>query len=517
MTALARFRSSPILLCACRVARTRGDATLMHTALEELRRRDPEQHAALAAHPGAFLRAANRDEPLDADGATAELRTLWAFAESARKIACVQHAAVQHALDEAAAARAARDAALASERAIAARLEAAQRALRQAQRPRDDSVAAQPRTPADAASTQPAAMQAAAGAPGGHDAASGPPPGVPRYKGVGWDKLQQRWHVQYTSRSSNLKNVSVGYFCIGQEVAAARAFDAAVRADGGTVVNFPRAGTAETQAVFQPKHKTTHARAPQVRGMPASAEAASRGPPGGAASRAAVPAGGGSAVLLGIGERDRKRPRVAESSAGAAPATTGAAPAAGAVRSADCGAPASNTRPAGAPRLKGVSWHAKLGRWQVSRRDPTAAVMRHIGFFPRGQELAAARAYDDAVRAAGGMVVNFPRPDTAETKAEPGQRGRLLPKSGIQGVHMYRGRFEARAKVGGRVHYVGSFDTAEEAARVRRRFQRDAGEPLEQPSAPDAAGDFSDGDDDHAGDAAGGVHEMDEDDAAWLE
>jgi hypothetical protein len=55
-------------------------------------------------------------------------------------------------------------------------------------------------------------------------------------------------------------------------------------------------------------------------------------------------------------------------------------------------------------------------------------VSTYVGCFKREQAVDAAHAYDDAVRAHGGTVVNFPRTGSAETQAKPNRiRGSAAP------------------------------------------------------------------------------------------
>jgi hypothetical protein len=482
VSALAQLQRWPPFLRACRVSRALGDATLLHETLEELRGLDPARHAALAAHAGAFLRAANRDEQPARDGSTAELRALWAFADSAS--------------NEAAAARAERDAAVAAQRATAARLDAAP-------------------------------LHAAGGAPGTRRTAFAPPPGVQRHKVVTWHAKKGAWNVLYWNPSAQ-SQVRAGWFPVGQEAAAARAYDDVARAHGDLVVNYPRLGSAETQAVFRLKtKKTALASATREHAARAGAEPASAGAPGGTASLTAAPVDGCGAAQGS--ERDRKRPRFAEAAADAVPAV-GVASAAG-----------RTSRPADAPRFKGLHWKSHTQKWEVYMTDiwGDTKTKKYCGTFAVGAEVEAARAYDSAVRATGGTCVNFPRAGTAETQAAPRQ---VLSATGFRGVRKCGRRFEARAHLGGRFSYIGSFGSAEEAARARDRFLRKAGAPQHRLNFPDAAADTShepppaeaalgdgavapgaashmaaDGDDDDAGGAAGGMQDSDADDAAWLE
>jgi hypothetical protein len=236
VSALARLQRWPPFLRACRVSRALGDATLLHGVLEELRRRDPARHAALAAHPGAFLRVVNRDEQPERDGTTAEVRELWAHVARLER-------EVQRARLEVAAASAARDAAT----AVAQRATAA--ALRTTAAVQRTTVASTP-PPRTKAAAKGAALPAATtrGADRGVSASNSCPADALRYRGVTWDNRLRQWRVATRGgRGSQAPPKHVGFFAVGAEVEAARAYDDAVRAAGGTEVNFPRNGSAETQ------------------------------------------------------------------------------------------------------------------------------------------------------------------------------------------------------------------------------------------------------------------------------
>jgi hypothetical protein len=382
---------------------------------------------------------------------------------------------------------------------------------------------------------QPSPVQADAGVSGEQFVCSTePPPGVQRFKGVSF--YRRGWRVQICGPPTHTP-VTVGKFPAGQEVAAAHAYDAAVRAAGGMCVNFPRPGTAETQAVFQPRRSKDMAQAGATAGRRRRGSSqpgpAPQGPPGGAASlaAAALATNRGDAVPLCRSERDRKRPRAADEDVSNTPslAADGLPP-----------LPALSSRPAEAPTFRGVHWHAREQTWRVHVYDARSKTRQRVGTFALGAEVEAARAYDDAVRAAGGTEVNFPRPGTAETQAAFNLQ---VPQTGFRGVFRNRDGFRAEVYLDGLRHHVGKFGSAEAAARARDRFLRRAGVPPHRLRFPDAAADTShepppvdaaaddaaalgatgaaesDGADDGAGGAAGGhgAADMDEDAAAWLE
>jgi hypothetical protein len=96
---------------------------------------------------------------------------------------------------------------------------------------------------------RPGTEETAAEAPGAGDRErkEGPtpmPPGAQCYKGVSWSKNTGRWRAEHEANGVRM----LKFFSSDQAAAAARAYDASVRKHGGTVVNFPRAATAETAA-----------------------------------------------------------------------------------------------------------------------------------------------------------------------------------------------------------------------------------------------------------------------------
>ena len=118
-----------------------------------------------------------------------------------------------------------------------------------------------------------------------------------------------------------------------------------------------------------------------------------------------------------------------------------------------------------------------------------------LGSFYSAEE--AARAYDNAVRKAGGRVVNFPRPGTDEVQAVKGEKEEvtlrraageqlpprsipLPPDPGYKGVSVdSKARtaavFQVAVVCGGKTTYLGHFCTAEEAARAHDDAVRKAG------------------------------------------
>ncbi len=230
--------------------------------------------------------------------------------------------------------------------------------------------------------------------------------GAPRYRGVAWRHSDKIWEVRITDGHG--RKAYLGRFAADQAEAAARCYDAAVRARGGTVVNFPRRGTADTQARFVGCGRKHAASASAGGGRSAGA-----GPSGEDDSDEASESSESDEEDNAEAALDqRARPACGSLPRRRPPASrrAGAAGAAGAGR----GAADAPMPPPGAARYKGVGWHADTGTWRV--RFPSGE-RKLLGRFAADQAEAAARCYDAAVRARGGTEVNFPRPGTAETQA----------------------------------------------------------------------------------------------------
>ncbi len=383
-------------------------------------------------------------------------------------------------------------------------LEVAPHAAEPARAAANEAAVARVCAPAAAGCTQPAPPQATEH---GRSATVGPPPGAQRFKGVMWVGDRRQWSAIYVPPGSNAQTF-LGRFRIGEEVAAAHAFDAAVRAAGGTCVNFPREGTYETRALFKrgrPKWQmgaasppAQPARAgldeasplPSLRPAARSSDGAAEAP----SASASMPStngedhcdGGSGTAPSQRGEAASMQPPEAAAAAEAAPAP-GAALAAQPAEAAGLCPPSS--RPAGAPFFRGVQWWSTVQKWRVVVATAAAGggnSSRCVGTFAADAAVEAAHAYDAVVRATGGTEVNFPLPGSAETQAAAAKR---VPASGHAGVHRIGRRFEATAWLDGRARYIGMFDSAEEAARVRDRFLRDAGAPLHRPLAAAAEAD----------------------------
>jgi plasmid stabilization system protein ParE len=87
---------------------------------------------------------------------------------------------------------------------------------------------------------------------------SGPLPPAPKYKGVFLNAAARTAAVFAAAFTVGGVRTLLGTFCTAQE--AARAYDDAMRNDGRRVVNFPRPGTDEVQAVKGEEEKHTLAR-----------------------------------------------------------------------------------------------------------------------------------------------------------------------------------------------------------------------------------------------------------------
>ena len=214
----------------------------------------------------------------------------------------------------------------------------------------------------------------------------------------------------------------LGHFCTAEE--AARAYDKVMRTAGRVVVNFARPGTNEVQAVRGEMEEVTLQRS-----------AGKRPPP-------------------------RSGPLPPD------------------------------------PGYKGVKVDAKARTAAAFEANFTLqGVSSCLGKFCTAEE--AARAYDDATRKDGRRVVNFPRPWTNEVQAVKGEKEeltllraageRLLPRSGplpqdpgFKGVTVDANAqttavFRARLSDGDNTTRLGSFCTAEEAARAYDDAMRKAG------------------------------------------
>ena len=239
---------------------------------------------------------------------------------------------------------------------------------------------------------------------------SGPLPPDPGYKGV---SVKADARTAAVFKADFRAQTSLGHFCTAEE--AARAYDDAARKACRRVVNFPRPGTNEVQAVKGEMGEVTLQRS-----------AGKRPPP-------------------------RSGPLPPD------------------------------------PGYKGVSINASARTaavFQVSFRH--GGVDTCLGMFCTAEE--AARAYDDAVRMTGRRVVNFPRPGTNEVQAVKGEKeevtllraagellpprsGPLPPDPGYKGVSVNASArtaavFEANFTLQGVTNVLGKFCTAEEAARA---------------------------------------------------
>jgi hypothetical protein len=470
---------------------TTAELRLLWTALEGATEAAQEQRAAAQrAREQAAAAAQQRDAAeaaqLSAAAETeAALRAQQALLASATQLARAHEAAAQRARAHANAADKARVTVEAAQRATAAQLEAALQALRAhgiplapadgashaaaaeeevsllqpagvapQQPPAVPQLApaaatgpVQPRSrrvqarlmvsqaPAATAGIQPAPAQAAAGAPGGRVTASEPPPDMQRFAGVVWNAQQRCWQVQYQPGGQGAK-VYVGYFPVGEEVTAAHAYDAAARAAGGTVVNFPRPGTAETRAAFRLRATNQQALAgiPQARNTSAGAVAPLPGPPGGVASLAAAAAGGAGAALLGSGERDRKRLRVAETRSENAGATQMAHVQRAAVQSArDEAAAAAQQRDAAE-----AAQRATAAQLAAAHAAPHAAAQAELGSAPGPVRVRKQTAVADDARAAAQAAQFYTAAETdnalpvVQAQLDAGPRAVSVPGAAVQ-------------------------------------------------------------------------------------
>ena len=260
-----------------------------------------------------------------------------------------------------------------------------------------------------------------------------PVPAGRRYNGVTWQKRQACWRVQYYAGAGKL--MTIGDFAVDRAEDAARAWDEVARQHGRLALNFPREGTAEVQAVFQPRKRIS------------TGVAAKRSWP--------VPQ------------------KVQERSA------------------------AGQLAPHRIPTKKyvGMSWDQRVLRWRVQIAD--GAVSIKLGAFPEGQEEAAARCYDAAARELGRTAVNFPIPGSGEVQAVA--RSRVKQRQSTAGIRAAplpsltrryvgitrdaRGGWRVQTSKGGTNVTLGYFpaDQAEAAARCYDATARRLGKPVNFP------------------------------------
>jgi hypothetical protein len=223
------------------------------------------------------------------------------------------------------------------------------------------------------------------------------PHGKQRYKGVGWVAGRKQWQVLWRNPATGKKEHG-GSFAVGQEEAAARRYDTMVRAQGGTVVNFPDERAGETQAC--------------------------------------------------VGE--------------------GPLP------------------PLAVSGFRGVT--AKGERFQAMIRVARSTV--YLGAFATAGD--AARAYDCRARELGWPAarLNFPHETNVPAPVPmppPAPHRKSVGASSFRGVTLSRGQFDAAIWAQGRHQRLGTFETAEEAARAYDAAARLLGKPADTLNFPDTA------------------------------
>ena len=261
-----------------------------------------------------------------------------------------------------------------------------------------------------------------------------PVPAGRRYNGVAWQKMQACWRVNYYAGG---KLLHIGDFAVDRAEDAARAWDEVARQHGRLALNFPREGTAEVQAVFQPRKRVST----------------------GVAAKRSWP------VPQKVQERS----------------------AAGQLASPQ--APVRN--------YVGVYWVQCSKRWRA--QICIDGINRELGYFPEDQAEAAARVFDAAARKAG-KAVNFPIPGSGEVQAvalsrvkpqqsSAGIREAPLPSRMRRYVGITRdvrggvACWRAQIKTGGTNVTLGYFpaDQAEAAARCYDATARRLGKPVNFP------------------------------------
>jgi hypothetical protein len=315
---------------------------------------------------------------------------------------------------------------------------------------------------------------------GGADAeAVKQPRGTRRFKGVSWRADTKKWRASWRNPDTG-KSVHVG--CFATEKAAALYYDAMVRERGGKVVNFPDESMGETQA---------HAGEQPQRPISAS----------------------GFRGVYVKGDRFQATIRVdgRETYLGAFTTAEDAA------RAYDCHARVAGWTVArlNFPHETNVQAPAPL-QLDVARapiglsgfRGVTSLNGKHVAFIWTGRRQRrlgafgtaedAARAYDAAARKAGKPIKthNFPHETNAQApvplKLGPPGGVRPVGASGFRGVRLLNSKhYYATVCAGGRQRHLGTFKTAEAAARAYNAAAHKLGRQvnaLNNPAADAAVG-----------------------------